>query len=115
MVRDYLMSYHYLVITILAEVVATTALKATEDFTKLIPTLIVIIGYCVAFYFFSLCIKTMPVGVAYALWSGLGIVLVALVTAIFYQQIPDWPSIMGIGLIISGVAIIQLFSETASS
>ena len=109
------MSYHYLVITILAEVVATTALKATEDFTKLIPSLIVVIGYCVAFYFFSLCIKTMPVGVAYALWSGLGIVLVALVTAIFYQQIPDWPSIMGIGLIISGVAIIQLFSETASS
>lgn len=107
------MSYHYLAITIFAEVVATTALKSTEDFTKLVPSLIVIVGYCVAFYFFSLCIKTMPVGVAYALWSGLGIVLVALASAVLYKQIPDWPSILGISLIITGVVIIQLFSTSA--
>ena len=109
------MNYHYLAITILAEVIATTALKSTEDFTRLIPSLIVIIGYCVAFYFFALCIKTMPVGIAYALWSGLGIVSVAVVTAIFYQQIPNWPSVMGIALIILGVVIIQLFSQQTDS
>lgn len=104
------MNYHYLAITILAEVIATTALKSTEDFTRLAPSLIVIIGYCIAFYFFSLCIRTIPVGIAYALWSGLGIVFVALVTAIFYNQIPNWPSVVGIALIMLGVVIIQLFS-----
>lgn len=109
------MNYHYLAITIFAEVIATTALKSTEDFTRLIPTLIVVIGYCVAFYFFSLCIKTMPVGIAYALWSGLGIVFVACVTAIFYQQIPNWPSVIGIVLIILGVVIIQLYSQQSES
>ncbi len=105
------MNYQYLAITILAEVIATTALKSTENFTRLAPSLIVIIGYFFAFYFFSLCIKTMPVGIVYAIWSGLGIVLVALVSAIFYQQIPDLASIVGITLIVTGVVVIQLFSQ----
>lgn len=108
------MNYHYLAITIIAEVVATSALKATEDFTKLAPSLIVIIGYCTAFYFLSLSLKTIPVGVAYAIWAGLGIVLVAIVTAIIYKEMPDWPAVMGIGLIVSGVLVINLFSSTTS-
>ena len=108
------MNYHYLAITIIAEVVATSALKATEDCTKLAPSLIVIIGYCTAFYFLSLSLKTIPVGVAYAIWAGLGIVLVAIVTAIIYKEMPDWPAVMGIGLIVSGVLVINLFSSTTS-
>jgi small multidrug resistance pump len=112
--KDHRMNYHYLIITIIAEVVATSALKSTDEFTRLIPSLIVIIGYAVAFYFFTLALRTLPVGVAYALWAGLGIVLVALVTAIFYRQIPDTPAVLGITLIVSGVVVIQLFSETAS-
>lgn len=106
------MSYQYLAITIVAEVIATSALKATEDFTKLVPSLIVIIGYGTAFYFLTLSLKTMPVGIAYAIWAGLGIVLVAIVTAVLYKEIPDWPAMFGIGLIVSGVLVINLFSAT---
>lgn len=108
------MNYHYLIITILAEVIATSALKATDEFTRFVPSLIVIVSYVIAFYFFTLTLRTLPVGVAYALWAGLGIVLVVLVAAIIYQQVPDLPAILGIGLIISGVSVIQLFSNTAS-
>lgn len=111
-VKESRMSYQYLAITIVAEVIATSALKATEDFTKLVPSLIVIIGYCTAFYFLTLSLKTMPVGIAYAIWAGLGIVLVAIVTAVLYKEIPDWPAMFGIGLIVSGVLVINLFSAT---
>lgn len=108
------MNYQYLAITIIAEVVATSALKATEDFTKLAPSLIVILGYCIAFYFLTLSLKTIPVGIAYAIWAGLGIVLVAIVTAVIYKEIPDWPAVLGIGLIVSGVLVINLCSKTTS-
>lgn len=108
------MNYQYLAITIIAEVVATSALKATEDFTKLAPSIIVILGYCTAFYFLTLSLKTIPVGVAYAIWAGLGIVLVAIVTAVIYKEIPDWPAILGIGMIVSGVLVINLFSSTST-
>jgi small multidrug resistance pump len=108
------MNYQYLAITIIAEVVATSALKATEDFTKFAPSIIVIIGYCTAFYFLTLSLKTIPVGIAYAIWAGLGIVLVAIATAVIYKEIPDGPAIFGIGLIISGVLVINLCSSTAS-
>ena len=108
------MNYHYLIITIVAEVIATSALKATDEYTRFIPSLIVVVGYAIAFYFFTLTLRTFPVGVAYALWAGLGIVLVAFVTAIFYRQVPDLPAIAGISLIICGVVVIQLFSKTAS-
>ena len=108
------MAYLYLAIAITAEVVATTALKASEEFSKLFPSLLVFAGYCVAFYFMTLVIRTIPIGVTYAVWSGVGIVLIAIVSALLYKQIPDIPAIIGMILIISGVMVIHLFSKTVS-
>ncbi len=107
------MSYLYLAMAILAEVTATTMLKASEEFTRPLPSLIVVLGYCCAFYLLTVVLRTIPVGVAYALWSGLGIVLVTIAGAIWYQQVPDWPAVVGIALIVLGVAVINLFSRTA--
>ena len=106
------MSYVYLVMAIVAEVTATSMLKASEEFTRPLPSVIAVLGYGCAFYLLTLVLRTLPVGVAYALWSGLGILLVALAGALFYKQIPDGPAVMGIALIISGVAVINLFSNT---
>ena len=108
------MAYLYLAFAIIAEVTATSALKATEEFTKLYPSLIVIIGYGVAFYFMTLVLRTIPVGITYAVWSGLGVVLVAIVGAVLYKQIPDVAAIIGMGLIITGVLVIHVFSKSAS-
>lgn len=106
------MPYLYLAIAIIAEVIATSSLKASEGFTELLPSAISVVGYVIAFYFLSLVLKTIPVGVAYAVWAGLGIVLVAVVAALRFAQVPDGPAILGMLLIISGVLIINLFSET---
>lgn len=106
------MAYIYLAIAIITEVAATSALKASEGFTKLIPSLIVIVGYGVAFYLLTLVLRTIPVGITYAVWAGLGIVLVVLMGAILYKQIPDIPAVIGMGFIVAGVAIINLFSKT---
>lgn len=106
------MTYLYLVLAIIAEVVATTALKATEGFTQLVPSIVVVCGYGLAFYFLSLILKTLPIGITYAMWSGLGIVLVAIVAIFMYKQIPDIPAIIGMGFIVLGVVIIQVFSRT---
>lgn len=106
------MAYLYLSIAIIAEVIATSALKASEEFTKVVPSLIVIIGYGVAFYFFTHVLKTIPVGVTYAIWSGLGIVLVIITGAILYKEMPDLPAILGMGLIVLGVVVINVFSNT---
>jgi len=108
------MAYIYLAIAIIAEVVATSALKASAEFTKLYPSLLVVVGYCVAFYFMTLVLRTIPIGITYAVWSGAGIVLVAIVGALLYKQIPDIPAIIGMGLIISGVVVIHVFSKTIS-
>jgi len=108
------MAYIYLAIAIIAEVVATSALKASAEFTKLYPSLLVVAGYCVAFYFMALVLRTIPIGITYAVWSGVGIVLVAIVGALLYKQIPDIPAIIGMGLIISGVVVIHVFSKTVS-
>ncbi len=108
------MAYIYLAIAIVTEVAATSALKASEEFTKLIPSLIVIVGYGVAFYLLTLVLRTIPVGITYAVWAGFGIVLVALVGAILYKQIPDIPAVIGMGLIVVGVVIINVFSKTIS-
>ena len=104
--------YLYLGIAIVAEVVATSALKASDGFTRTGPSLIVAIGYGVAFYFLSLVLKTVPMGVAYAIWSGVGIVLIAAVGWLLMKQPLDLPALLGIGLIVAGVAVIQLFSKT---
>ncbi len=106
------MAYLYLAIAIIAEVAATSALKASAEFTKLFPSLIVMIGYGVAFYFMALVLKTIPIGITYAVWSGCGIVLVILVGALLYKQIPDIPAIIGMSLIISGVVVIHVYSKT---
>ena len=106
--------YIYLTIAIIAEVIATSALKASEEFTRLTPSIIVALGYSVAFYMLSLCLKDIPVGIAYAVWSGLGIVLVTLIAWFLYGQKLDVPALIGLGLIIAGVATIQLFSQTSA-
>lgn len=107
------MAYLYLIIAIVAEVIATSALKASEEFTQLVPSIIVVIGYGVAFYCLSLVLKTIPVGIAYAIWSGLGVVLIALVGLVVFNQKLDLAAIVGMLLIVSGVVVINLFSKTA--
>jgi small multidrug resistance pump len=106
------MAYIYLTIAIIAEVTATSALKASNEFTKLVPSLIVIIGYGASFYLLTLVLRTIPVGITYALWSGAGIALVAIVGIILYKQIPDLPAVIGMGLIVAGITIINVYSKT---
>jgi small multidrug resistance pump len=108
------MKYIFLTIAIIAEVIATSALKSIEGFSRLGPSAIVVIGYGVAFYFLSLTLKTIPVGVAYAIWSGLGITLVSIVGYFFYKQNLDYPAILGLLLILAGVVVINVFSKTVS-
>ena len=108
------MVYVYLAIAIVGEVVATSALKASESFTKPLPSLLVVVGYGVAFYFFSVCLRSISVGVAYAMWSGLGIVLVTAAAAVFYKQVPDGWAILGMALIVAGVLVLNLLSESAA-
>ena len=104
-------AYALLAIAIVAEVLATTALKASMSFTRLGPSLIVVLGYGLAFWLLTLVMRTVPVGLAYAIWSGAGIVLVTLLAAFFYRQLPDAPALIGIALIICGVLVIQLYSN----
>jgi len=108
------MAYLYLALAILAETIATSALKASEEFTKLVPSVVVLVGYGIAFYFMTLVLRTIPIGITYAVWSGVGIVLIAAVGAIYDKQIPDLPAVIGMGLIIVGVIVIHLFSNTVS-
>ena len=108
------MAYLYLAIAIIAEVIGTTAMKASEGFTKTLPTLVLVLGYWVAFYFLTLCLKSMSVGVAYAMWSGLGVVLVTIVAAVLYHEIPDGWAILGMALIVAGVLVLNLMSSTTA-
>ncbi|HFJ4329999.1 SMR family transporter [Serratia liquefaciens] len=106
--------FMYLTMAIVAEVIATTMLKASEGFTRLWPSLVVVVGYGVAFWGLSMVVKTMPLGIVYAIWSGMGIVLVSIAAVFFYQQKLDWPAVLGMGLIIAGVLVINLLSKTAA-
>ena len=106
------MTYVYLAIAIVGEVTATSTLKATNHFSKPGPTAIVATGYLCAFYALSMALKTMPVGVAYAIWCGLGIVLVAVTGAVFYREVPDRAALLGMFLIITGVVVIKTFSKS---
>jgi small multidrug resistance pump len=103
-----------LVIAILFEVVATSALKLTNGFTNLLPSLVAVSGYALAFYFLSLPLRTMPVGIVYALWSGVGIVLVTAIGWVWFRQALDVPALVGMGFIMVGVIIINLFSKTVA-
>ena len=108
------MNFLFLMIAIVAEVIATSALKASESFTKLWPALVTVTGYVIAFYFLALTLKTIPVGIAYAIWSGLGIVLISIVGLIWFRQALDTPALIGLTLIIAGVIVINLFSESTA-
>ena len=106
------MSYLYLGIAIIAEVVATSALKSSQGFTKPLASMVVVVGYCIAFYCLSIVLKTIPIGIAYAIWAGLGIVLITIVGYFFYQQKLDAAAVIGMTLIVSGVVIINVFSTS---
>lgn len=103
----------YLTMAIVAEVIATTMLKASEGFTRLWPSLLVVLGYGVAFWGLSMVVKSMPLGIVYAIWSGMGIVLVSVAAVFVYQQKLDWPAIVGMGLIIAGVLVVNLLSKAS--
>ena len=100
----------YLGMAIFSEVIATSSLKSTEGFTNLIPSVGVVVGYCAAFYFLSLTLDEIPVGVAYAIWSGVGIVGIAVIAVIFHDQRLDFGAIIGMGLIIAGIIVMRLYS-----
>lgn len=106
------MNYVFLGIAIVFEVIATSALKQTEGFTRLAPSLVTVAGYALAFYFLSLPLRVLPVGVVYAVWSGVGIVLITIIGWIWFRQSLDLPAMIGMGFIITGVLIVNLFSRT---
>ena len=102
----------YLTLAILSEVTATSFLKSSDGFTKFWPSVIVVVGYCLAFYFLSLTLDTIPIGVAYAIWSGVGIASLAVISVLFFDQKVDTAAVFGMGLIIAGVVVLRVFSET---
>lgn len=107
------MSYLYLAIAIVAEVIGTSALKAAEGFTRPLPSLVVVVGYAAAFYFLSLALKVIPVGIAYAIWSGAGVALITLIGWVVFRQRLDAAALAGVALIVAGVVVIQFFSSVA--
>src|SRR5690625_4217086 len=105
-------TYALLAAAIVAEVIGTTALARTDGFTRLVPSLITLVSYAAAFYFLSHTLRVLPVGMIYAIWSGLGIVLIAAVAWILFGQRLDPPALIGMAMIIAGVMVVNLFSET---
>jgi small multidrug resistance pump len=105
--------YLILFLAILAETAGTTALQASQQFTRPLPSVVVVIAYGISFYLLALTLRTMPVGVVYAIWSGLGIVFIAAIGYVVFGQKLDPPAILGTGLILAGIVVIQLFSRTA--
>jgi small multidrug resistance pump len=106
-------TYLLLFLAIVAEVIATSALKASDSFTRLIPSVVVVAGYGIAFTCLALTLKTLPLGVAYAIWSGVGTALVAVVGWLVYRQQLDLPAVAGIALIIAGTLVLNLFSKVS--
>jgi len=106
------MNWVYLIIAIISESIATNSLKASNGFTNLVPSVVALAGYGSVLLFLSLAIRTIPVGVAYATWSGVGIILIALVGWLWHKQTLDTPAIIGMGLIITGVVIMNAFSKS---
>ncbi|APG46960.1 DMT family transporter [Phaeobacter porticola] len=104
--------YLYLILAVLAETIATTALQASQQFTRFGPTVLVVIGYGLAFYLMTLTLRYMPVGIVYAIWSGLGIFLIAIIGWVVFGQRLDLPAIFGLLLILVGILVIHLFSNT---
>ena len=103
----------FLTLAIISEVIGTSFLKSTEGFTKLLPSIIVLVGYCAAFYFLSLTLDSIPIGMAYAIWSGVGIAAITVVSVVFFEQKLDFAAVVGMGLIIAGVVVLRLYSEAS--
>ena len=106
------MKWVYLLLAIVSEVVATSALKSSESFSRLWPSVLTVVGYGVAFYLLSLTLRELPVGIAYAIWSGVGIVLVSLAAGVLFGQKLDLPALIGMGLIVAGVIVINVCSKS---
>ena len=104
----------YLSVAIVSEVIATSALKAADGFTRPLPSLVVVAGYVTAFWFLSLTLRTMPVGIAYAVWSGVGIALIALIGWLVFGQTLDAPALLGLALIVAGVVVLSVYSRSVS-
>ncbi len=107
-------TFGILFLAILSEVIATTSLKFSEGFTKLIPSLVVVIGYGLSFYLLSIALKVMPIGVAYAIWSGVGLILTVIAGMILFQESLDWARVTGILLIIAGIVFINVVSKSVA-
>src|SRR6476620_3855506 len=107
------MGYLYLAIAVVAEVAGTVALKASAEFTKLMPSIVVVVGYAIAFFFLALTLRTIPVGIAYAVWGGAGIALIVVAGAVLFNEIPDLPAVIGVGLIVVGAVIVNTMSLTS--
>lgn len=106
------LTYAYLGVAIVAEVIATSALKASDGFTLLWPSVMTVLGYGVAFYFLALTLRVIPTGIAYAIWSGAGIVLISAIGWVWFRQALDLPAMIGMGLIVAGVLVVNLFSKS---
>ncbi|CUJ94961.1 Methyl viologen resistance protein C [Ruegeria denitrificans] len=106
-------AYLILLLAVIAETIGTTALQASQQFSRFWPSVLVVVGYGIAFYLLGLTLKFMPVGIVYAIWSGLGIVLIAIIGFIVFGQRLDWPAVTGLTMILAGILIIHLFSKTA--
>jgi small multidrug resistance pump len=104
--------YLYLTVAIIFEVIGTSALKASDTFTRLVPSLVTLVAYPVCFFFLALSLRTIPVGIAYAMWSGLGIVLIALIGWFWFKQTLDGPALLGLALIIAGIVVANTFSQS---
>jgi small multidrug resistance pump len=108
------MTYSWLILAIVAEVIATTALKLSDGFSRLWPSIVTVLFYAVAFYALSITMRTIPTGIIYAIWSGAGIVLIGMIGWLFLGQKLDWPALAGMALIILGVLVINLFSKSVA-
>lgn len=106
--------YLYLAIAVVFEISGTTALKASDNFSQILPTILMIASYLCSFFFVSLVMRYLPVGITYALWSGLGIVLITVISSYVFKEFPDWPAIIGLAMIIGGIIVIQLFSKSSN-
>ncbi|WP_394781109.1 DMT family transporter [Undibacterium sp.] len=103
-----------LALAIVAEVTATSMLKASDGFTKVWPSVVVVLGYGISFYCLALTVRVMPIGIVYAIWSGLGVTLITLFAWLFYKQVLDLPALLGMSLIVSGVIVLNIFSKSVS-
>lgn len=107
-------TYLFLLIAVMFETVGTSALQASHQFSRLVPSVIALLGYAIAFYFLALTLKVLPVGITYAIWSGLGIVLISIIGFVVFGQRLDWPAALGMMMILSGILVIHLFSSSST-